>query len=238
MRSVNELLVGAGFGMLGLAIAAVIRRWNFDWGLIWGAMALLGLSFAIPRWTSELASLRNPLFAGMAVAAVIAVTAAIRRGTAVARTPLPVLISLLGIYGTVPDTESILVLLGVTGSMALAWRPFAWAQPRWPGAAAISIITSLAVVSGGRGRESSIVGALAAMAVLGLFLCRPWPESATAPLVVHLLLVGWWSRVAGRADSAGAALLLGLGLTVPVVALCWWLARRRAAVTKPAVSPE
>jgi hypothetical protein len=238
VRSANELLVGVAFGLLGLAIAAATRKWKVDWGLIWGAIALLAMSFATPRWAGNFAGLRNFLFAGLAVVAVIAVTAAVQQGTGIARTPLPFLISLLGIYATVPDTESVLALLGVTGSMALAWRPFAWAQPRWLGAAAMSIITSLAVVSGGRGRESSIVGALAAMAIMGLLLCRPWPESTTAPLVVHLVLVGWWSRVAGRADSAGAALLLGLGLTVPVVALCWWLTRRKPAVKKPGVSPE
>jgi hypothetical protein len=73
---------------------------------------------------------------------------------------------------------------------------------------------------------------------MGLLACRAWPRSTLAPLLVHLVLVGWWSRVAGRADSAGAALLFGLGLTVPVVALCWWLTRRTPSVTKPEASPE
>lgn len=238
MRSANELLVGLGFGMLGLVIAAGTRRWNFDWGLIWGAMALLGLSFAIPRWTGELAGLRNPLFVGMAVVAVIAVTVTVPRGVGIAATPLPFVISLLGIYVTVPDTESALVLLGVTGPMAITWRPLGWSQVRWTGALAMAAITTLAVVSGGRGRESSIVGALAALAVIGLLMCRDWPQPTLTPLAVHLVLVGWWSRVAGRADGARAALLLGLGLTVPVMALCWWLARRREAITEPEASPE
>lgn len=237
MRLTNELLVGGAFGLLGLAIAAVTRRWNFDWGLIWGAMALAALSVATRRWTGNFAGLSNPLFVLLAIAAVISVTITIHRGVGVARTPLPFLISMLGIYATVPDTESVLALLGVTGLMAVAWRPLDWAAPRWPGAAAMVVITTLAVVSGGRGRESSIVGALAAMGVMGLLAIRTWPYPTIAPLLVHLVLVGWWSRVAGRADSAGAALLLGLGLTVPVVALCWWLTRR-ATVTHPEASPQ
>ncbi|HKY49332.1 MAG TPA: hypothetical protein VJQ79_15270 [Acidimicrobiia bacterium] len=237
MRSANELAVGLAFGLFGLALAALTRRWNFDWGLIWGPIALAALSFATPRWPDNLGAFSNLLFAAVAVVAVIAATVSIQRGTGIARTPLPLLISLLGIYATVPDTESILALLGVTVSMAVAWRPFDWARPRWPGAATMSIVICLAVVSGGRGRESSIVGALAAIAVMGLLLCRLWPGSPATPLVMHFLLVGWWSRVAGRADSAGAALLLGLGLTIPVVAVCWVLTRRNPPVKKPAVSP-
>lgn len=224
--------------MLGLTIAAVTRRWTFDWGLIWGAMALLALSFATRRWTGNFAGLSNPLFLVMAIISVVAVTVSIHRGTGVARTPLPFLISIFGIYATVPDTESFLALLGVTAAMAIAWRPLGWAQPKWPGATSMGVITALAVVSGGRGRESSIIGALATLAVIALLAYRPWPRPSVAPLLVHLVLVGWWSRVAGRADGAGAALLIGLGLTVPVVALLWWLTSRSPAVTKPGASPE
>lgn len=238
MRQTNELMVGGAFGVLGLLIAAISRRWTFDWGLIWGGMALLALSFATPRWNGNNAGLRNLLFVGMAVLAVIGVTVAVQRGTGVAQTPLPFLISLLGIYATVPDTESILALLGVTGPMAIAWRPLSWARPRWTGAAAMAVITTLVVVSGGRGRESSIIGALAALAVMGVLAFRALPRLALAPLLLHLLLVGWWSRVAGRVDGAGAAILIGLGLTVPVVALWWWFTGRSPAVTKPAASPE
>jgi len=237
MRSANELLVGVGFGLVGLAITAVTRRWKFDWGLTWGAMALLTVSLATPRWAGNLAGLSSFLFLGLALAAVIAFTAATQQGTGIARTPLPFLISLLGIYATVPDTESILALVGVTGPMALAWRPLDWARPGWSGTVAMSIITSLAVISGGRGRESSIVGGLAAIAIVGLLLGRPWPESTVTPLVVHLLLVGWWSRVAGRADGAGVALLVGMSLTVPVLAMSWWLTRRNPTVKKPVPSP-
>jgi hypothetical protein len=237
MRSTNELILGGAFGVLGLVIAALTRRWSFDWGLIWGGMALLALTFATPRWTGNFAGLRNLLFLGMAVLAVIAVTMSVQRGTGVAQTPLPFLISLLGIYATVPDTETSLALLGVTGPMAIAWRPLGWARPRSIGAAAMAVVTTLAVVSGGRGRESSIVGALAVMAVMGVLVFNAWPRFILAPLFVHLVLVGWWSRVAGRADSAGAALLLGLGLTIPVVALCWWLSRGNPRVTKPEASP-
>ena len=234
----NELHVGGAFGLLGLAITAITRRWNVDWGLIWGAMALLALNFATRRWTGNFAGLGNPVFVLMAIIAVVSVTLAVHRGTGVARTPLPFLISLFGIYVTVPDTESALALLGVTAAMAIAWRPLGWAQPKSPGAAAMAGITALAVVSGGRGRESSIIGALAALAVIGLLAHRPWPHSPVVPLLVHLVLVGWWSRVAGRVDGAGAALLIGLALTVPVVALWWWLTGRSPAVTEPGASPE
>lgn len=234
----NELHVGAAFGLLGLAVAAITRRWKFDWGLIWGAMALLALYFASRRWTGNFAGLGNPVFLLMAIVAVVAVTLTVHRGTGIARTPLPFLISLFGIYVTVPDTESALALLGVTATLAIAWRPLGWAYPKWPGAAVMAGITALAVVSGGRGRESSIIGALAALAVIGLLAYRPWPHSPVVPLLVHLVLVGWWSRVAGRVDGAGAALLIGLGLTVPVVALWWWLTGRSPAVTKPGALPE
>ncbi|HUP17709.1 MAG TPA: hypothetical protein VM848_16890 [Acidimicrobiia bacterium] len=233
----NELLVGGAFGIAGLAIAAATRRWVFDWGLIWGAMAFLALTFATRRWTGNFGGLRNPLFVAMAIIAVVAVTVTVHRGTGVARTPLPFLISLLGIYATVPDTESVLALLGVTGPMAIVWRPLLWAQPRWAGGAMMAVVVTLAVMSGGRGRESSIVGALAAMAVMGLVACRAWQQPTVFPLLVHLLLVGWWSRVAGRADGAGTALLVGMGLTVPVGALCWWLSRPSPGFTKPEASP-
>lgn len=231
MRLTNELVVGGAFGVAGLAIAAVTRRWNFDFGLIWGAMAVLALSLATRRWTGNLAGLTNPLFIVLAIIAVVAVTVTAERDIGVVRTPLPFLISLLGIYATVPDTESVLVLIGVSGPLAIAWRPLGWARPRWAGAAVMTAITALAVVSAGRGRESSIIGALAALAVIGLVACQGWP-GPTAALLVHLGLVGWWSRVAGRADSGETALLVGLAMTVPVAALCWLLARRRLAATR------
>jgi hypothetical protein len=88
----NELWVGVACGVLGLAIAAVTRRWSLDWGLIWGSMALLALSLATRRWTGNFAGMGNLLFVVMAIIAVVAVTVTIHRGGTAARTPLPCVI--------------------------------------------------------------------------------------------------------------------------------------------------
>jgi hypothetical protein len=235
----NELVMGVALGTLGLGVAATARRWDLDWGLIWAVMALLALTWTTPRWTGSFVTLRNPLLAVMATVAVISITITVQRGTGVGGTPLPFLASMLGIWVTVPDTEPILVLLGLTGSMAIAWRPLRWAQARWPGGMLMAAVTALAVMAGGRGRASSIVGALGAMAVIGLLAHRPWREPSFAPLLQHVVLVVWWARVAGRAESPATALLLGLGLSIPVVGVSWWLTRRRRSVVSAVeASPE
>jgi hypothetical protein len=140
--------------------------------------------------------------------------------------PLMLAIGLAGVYLDVPDTEVMLVLVGVMAPLVLLGAPAGLSRL---GAAGSYMATGLMVWAsalGGVGRLGSVVGAVACFGVLLLvpivvpesapdFWNRRWP----ALIGIHLLVVGVSSRVAGfrtRPLQAGviaaAALFVGAWL--------------------------
>ena len=137
-----------------------------------------------------------------------------------------------GIWACVPDVEGPLVLLGAS----LLLTPLGWPSPvaaRWPGLAAFGVAGSVAVAAvlvwvvatGGVGRPGSVVGGLACLGLLAvepavrlvdsrrrspLELLERRPGLTWTAVAAHLLLVGIASRVTGRPERVGTALLLFL----------------------------
>lgn len=144
------------------------------------------------------------------------------------------LVSLVGIYLTVPETGPALVVLGaMTGSAWLAW-PAGIARlggDTCPGIVALSVWM---VISGGQTRATAVVGGLVCLGTLvlepiGRWFAGQWgmvaPPGRAARLVLavsHVALVGIAARGVGFAPSAasaavGAGILGVVGLAVGVV---------------------
>jgi hypothetical protein len=179
------------------------------------------------------------------VAVVLGATAASRTDAdwgEIGVTPTLYAVSAAGVFAAVPDTEQAATLLGASVPAALAGWPLGRARlgPTGAGAAAALLLWVGAV--GGRGREPSIVGAVAC---LGLLLTLPagrWLAGRTghpravrrsrhgAVLLVgvHLAVVAVASRVAGIAtDLHVAAAVAAASLAVALAAGAWLGAPRR-----------
>lgn len=142
-------------------------------------------------------------------------------------------ISAAGAWATVPDTEEILVLLGGLALPTLLAWPLKVARLGSSGAYALVGLYMWVVAWGGRGREGSIVGAVAC---LGGFVLSPLMTSlkrppvrlpALAVIALHLILVIVGARIAGlRENPLAAASIAALALAITGTG-CWiWLRRR------------
>lgn len=151
--------------------------------------------------------------------------------------PALFVLSAVGIYFTVPDTEEAMVLLGVAAPLALLGWPFGLGALGTGGSLAATGLLCWTVAAGGYGRRSSIVGGLACLGLLvvepvgrlagggswpGRVPGRGWSLTATAAALsgAHLGLVYVASRVAGTRLTVPAALgIVGIEATVAVGAL-------------------
>jgi hypothetical protein len=113
---------------------------------------------------------------------------------------LVVLVTAGGVYGTVPDTEQALALLGAAIAIAFAfWAARLGAAGSW----AFAGLVAWTAAVGGVGRHSSIVGGLAC---LGVLLVAPlWPRRvpAFAIAAAQWPVVFVASRVAGLRPTTG-----------------------------------
>jgi hypothetical protein len=148
--------------------------------------------------------------------------------------PVMWMVTVFGVYVTVPDTELIRPLVGVAIPLALCGWPLRVARLGAGGAAAGIALLMWVGAAEGYGRPGSIVGAAAA---LGLFLVEPvgrtlfrrrvvpWSRVMSSRafqivfLAVHLLLVAWGTRVAGFQDDGGPAFVLWVPALAAGIAL-------------------
>lgn len=143
-----------------------------------------------------------------------------RRAARLGLGPVLWLITVLGVYVTVPDTEIIRPLVGVAVPLAVSGWPLRAARLGAGGAAAgIGLLLWVASFEG-LGRPGSIVGSAGA---LGLLLVEPlgrkvvhrrfrvwtrrWPVGRfeVAFVATQVVVVGYATRVAGFAQDAGPA---------------------------------
>ena len=137
-----------------------------------------------------------------------------------------------GVFLTVPDTEGILVLLGA----AVPVLTLAWPRPLVRlgfGAFPLIGILMWVIAWGGRGRESSIVGAVACLGVLlvepveARLKRRSLPPPAVAITVIHVVLLLIVARIAGVQAAPGmAAAIATLALVTGTIG--WWALPRGA----------
>lgn len=182
-----------------------------------GAAVGATLPSAWPVWT------RLTVLAVVVVGALVAPLHDARTPRAV---PALLLISALGVYACVPDTEAPKVLLGAMAAAAVIGF-----EPRLR--AAIGLPAVVALVGwvgafGGVGRPGAVVGGVACVGVLLLPVSRrrPGPFGVVLLFVTQIALVTYEARVPGFETKAEVALLLSLP-AFAIAALVLWLAGRR-----------
>ncbi len=221
-------------------------------GLLWGLVVLalggeladrtpnpkaIGVVFALPgAFLVGLAQeFPGPSWSKWCVIGVVAIGGPLaadldRRSARLGLGPLLWLITVAGVYWTVPDTERVRPLIGAAVPLAFTGWPTRWSRMGAGGiGASIGLLTWVAAIEG-RGRPGSIVGAAAS---LGLFLAEPIGRLVAKGRVAalsrsmtigayewcllgsQLLVVGYASRVVGLQETGGAAVVF-LVPAVPV----------------------
>lgn len=228
-----------GVGAAAGGVAALIFRIGgrrLDWFALWSFAAAAGLAVTDGLdWSNNV----KPWALGAAGGAVLAVGLSTPR--LLARTAFWVprvlfALAVLGVWGTVPDTEHARVLMGVTAALLVLGFGHAQSPVSRPGLMLAIVVLAYVVLVDGWPRDSSIVGALGSLGMLvvapvtlgvqamlaerGNEHGRPprWIEgwSLVATQVPLVILSG---RIAGQAGSAlsAAAILLASCLVVAAV---------------------
>jgi hypothetical protein len=216
-----ELAWGALAGGLALIVIALLRK--LDWAFWWTITATAALLLVRPQ------ALRLQSVAGMGLGAVVvtlvaAAAVALLFGKPRAENPWLFFISLGGVWATVPDTELISLLLGLTVPLAVASLPMRWSTQSWWGGVLAGALAAIVVLLQSGDRAVAAIGATGALAVAAL------PGRGMPGLLRHLILVMFWSRVAAHQANAWSALALGVGFTILATgAETLWGRFRRAA---------
>jgi hypothetical protein len=140
------------------------------------------------------------------------------------------LLSIGGVFLTVPDTEEILVLLGAAAPVVILAWPRAFASSGF-GLYPLVGILMWVIAWGGRGREGSIVGAAACLGVLVIeplavaFSRRSRSPGALSLGLLHGALVFVAARIAGVGDDPRAAVMIA-SVALAAGAIGWWSVSR------------
>ena len=206
------LLAGAAAVLVAIVAS---NRLKLDWGLLWAVAT--GAAWLLLGAPGEAMLNRSLDLHPWALPS--AVVAASLSGWALWRVrdrplaPIAVVLSLGGVWATVPDTELIAVQLGVSAGLLWAWWPRRFVAIGRVGVVLVPAVAMLAVLIGGSGRRTGLIGGLGAMAILAGYALlddrRPW-----LTLGVHLGWVLGWARLAGLRRTATAALIVGAAVTV------------------------
>ena len=251
----------AGLVMTAAALVALGRTWSVVPGALLGlggvAVTLVWLDRRRPHFGPSFATaavLIAPFAAVLAVdasptgwvrglvgaAVVLGAPAAARTEAAWGHAGLPPVlyaITAAGVFAAVPDTEQAAVLLGASVPLGLAGWPLGHVRLGPAGAGtAVALLVWVAAV-GGRGREPSIVGAVACLGLLVTLPAGGWRARWTgrggavgrSHLVVvlvvaaHLAVVAVASRVAGISSDLDVAVPVAAATALAALAAGAWL---------------
>lgn len=223
---VRSLPVGVAVAVVGVGVAGglpIARR-----SLVVGTVVAAPFAVYLGVDASGTAWIRAAVVAGASVgAALVADTDGRPRWSDL--TPALYLVSVVGVFAAVPDTEEVAALLGVAAAIAALGWPIGMASLGRIGAASATALLVWVVAVGGRGRPPSIVGGLACLGLLtavpvGEWLSRRWSHRprrrrwAIAGLLVHGTAVLVASRGAGIRADMRVAVLLSVAATAIAVA--------------------
>jgi hypothetical protein len=139
-------------------------------------------------------------------------------------------VSVFGVWATVPETDLVRVLLGISIPLAFATVPVIRAHVAGVGAFALVGVIAWLTVNGGVARPASIIGGWAAFGLLPLIplvgLHRRPPRKMTMILGLHVVAVFLASRVVGSWESVVAASVGVLVLEVSFVTIMWIMPKR------------
>jgi hypothetical protein len=251
----DDLAVGLAFG--AAALLSGVAAWTWRRAPRGGVVATLaGLAPAVAGVGALAATGVVPASPETGLSPVVAVAAAVAAGALLADFDLRrrdglalslLAFSMAGVWATVPDVESALVVLGAALPPALLGWPSPLARN---GLVSLGVAGALAsagllvwvVTTDGAGRPGSMVGGLACLGVLGVEpLARRLggrgpggPPLPPLPLAAaHLALVAVAARVVGRRETVAQALPLALLALAVAVAVAVLALRRIAAAHTP-----
>ena len=231
MPGTVEFQAGFLIGLAGLVANVLFRRRHLDWALLW-TLCVVGALIRTGAF-AERRPFRNLDFALWVLVAALVVCAAaaigLARGKANSHLATGFIVSLLGVWATVPDTEGPAVLLGVTAAMVWSWWPLRFAFPRLLGSATAAAAAALSAINGGGRRDVAVVGGLGIVAVLGsLGLPSRWlgKASAVADIGLHIALVSVWI-IAARFWSGPIEVFVSGVVASALVLTAGWLVVRR-----------
>lgn len=215
-------LVAAALGLLVQAWAGRRRspdRWSPDWGFLWAAATLAAaavIGLINPRVAERVIGTyswaNTGAFLSVAAAAVGIYFGRDRRGL-----PLAIGLTIGGVWATVPDTESIGILMGVTAASLWIWWPRPIIRIGTLGAVLVPALIMTTALLGGANRASGLMGGIGVIGALLIFSIGR-PTNATIDVGIQLLVVLGWSRWAGLSGSAPLAFSIGVFVTVLGVA--------------------
>lgn len=228
----RAVLLGVVLLWLAGTIAARTRA-----GWLVGPLAALPGAVVLANENDGLSAGWVPVLIVMGTAVIGATTADFdRRTSRFGLGPLLLVVTVLGIYLSVPDTELMRAVVGVALPLVLLAWPHAAATLGAGGAyAAVGVLLWVTPIDG-IGRAGSIVGAAGAFALLvaeplGRVVARelegrvqltryPLTRPRVTVFAAQVVMVAYATRVAGRVESASAALLLVLPVVLVAIGLC------------------
>lgn len=197
-----EFQTGLAVGVVALIAVLIVRK--AGWLLAWGAAAVGALGWAGRlHWAEATPEWGLPAVMVTAVAAAAAFYVLMRQVPAWS-VGIVFALWVLGVWGTVPDTERAAVTMGVTAAMLPALWPGLRVRVGWEGAVVAVGALGFVMITDGATRPASILGALGmvgmpiAAAVASQWLRKDRPLSPgwlVAAQAVHVIVSG---RVASR----------------------------------------
>lgn len=220
-----EFQMGFAVGVIGLIAVLIVRK--AGWLLVWGVAAIGALGWAGLLWWTE----GTPDW-GLPAAMVTAVAAAAAFRVLMRQVPawsvgIVFALWVLGVWGTVPDTERAAVVMGVTAAMLPALWPGLRIRVGWEGAAVAVAVLGFVTITDAAARSATVMGALGmvGMPVVAAAVClwlrsgrHPSPWWLVAAQVVHVIVSG---RVAGQIFQPEGALIV---VILSALATGGWLA--------------
>ena len=215
----SRFLMGLGLGLV-VGVAGLIHRRGS------AALVSLGLAAGFGVWleggspasgeVSAVAGLVGGAWAGLVGVGFSLMSSAFGRGVSA----VAFLLWVVGVWGTVPDTERSIILMGVV--LAGLLGTIRADAPVWLAVVPLSTVVVWVALVDGSTRSSAPVGALAAA---GLFVLLPLVDrlrrrpDTRLVLVAHVLIVVLSGRIAGRAETLGGALLAATAILIGTTAV-------------------
>ncbi len=222
----------------GMGLVAVLVARKLGWLMIWGIGAFAALSWVgLLRTSPQTPGWALPVTVVIALAGTWAFRVLLSRARSWA-VGLSFGLWVLGVWGTVPDTERAAVPMGVLAAMLPALWPGLKVRVGWHGAAIAIAALGFVIGTDGAARTSAMIGSfgmvgMAMVAALsartvrkGQFLSSWWLVASQA---LHVIISG---RVAGQTwDSGGALTIVILSSILTGAGLAWGVRGTHAPVS-------
>lgn len=207
-----EFQSGFVVGLVGLVLVLLLRR--VGWLLVWGVAAFGALAWVGLLHGTEVAPDWGLAAVGLTALAAAAAYFVLLRQVPAWSVGLAFALWVLGVWGTVPDTERAAVVMGVTAAMLPALWPGLRVRTGWEGVLVAVAALGFVAITDGSARPMSIIGVLGMVgmpvtAAATLHWLRPSRKSSAwwfvGAQVVHVIVSG---RVAGQMHQPEEAIVV------------------------------